>query len=304
MNIKKIKLKGWTLPIIALAGLIFALVSVFNHPILKVKEPIISPPKSHFENTVAGIGVIEPKSGLISIGVELLGIVREVFVKVGDIVKKGHVLFILDQRDVDSQITMLEKSLNTAKIQAEEAAVQFNIVSNLEDKGIIAKDDFNHRKYRKLFTLAKIEEINAQLDQAKTTKERLIIRAPIDGKILEVNVRSGEYANVGPLSSPLINMGDISTLHVRVEIDEENASRILPKSKTYGMKRGNTMTTYPLIFIRFEPYVRPKQNLALVGQRVDTRVLQVIYALPKEITSLFVGQQMDVFIEDKKTELP
>jgi outer membrane protein len=63
-------------------------------------------------------------------------------------------------------------------------------------------------------------------------------------------------------------------------------------------KRGDTSKIYPLAFVRFEPYVAPKQNLAVTGQRVDTRVLQVIYALP-EGTDLFTGQQMDVYVEEQ-----
>lgn len=71
------------------------------------------------------------------------------------------------------------------------------------------------------------------------------------------------------------------------------------------MKRGDPSKTYPLRFVRFEPYIAPKKNLAVAGQRVDTRVLQVIYALPAEAKDFFIGQQMDVFVqstggEDKK----
>lgn len=53
--------------------------------------------------------------------------------------------------------------------------------------------------------------------------------------------------------------------------------------------------------MRFEPYVRAKQNLAVAGQRVDTRVLQIIYALPEAASDRFVGQQMDVFVDEATT---
>jgi putative heme iron utilization protein len=48
--------------------------------------------------------------------------------------------------------------------------------------------------------------------------------------------------------------------------------------------------------VRIEPHVQPKGNLAVAGQRVDTRVLQVLYALPKGLTRVFTGQQLDVFV--------
>jgi hypothetical protein len=50
--------------------------------------------------------------------------------------------------------------------------------------------------------------------------------------------------------------------------------------------------------VRVEPYVVPKQSLTGDNrERVDTRVLQVVYAVEGESPDLFVGQQVDVFID-------
>jgi RND family efflux transporter MFP subunit len=292
----------WKLPYVALAGIAFALITVFGGAKPEVKVPPIAPPKADYAESTSGIGVVEPKSELISIGVELAGVVRDVPVKVGDSVKKGTVLFALDQRDIDAQIATLERSLDAAKVQAADASAQFAIVSGMQDKRAVAKDDFNRRKFGKELAAIRVEEIKAQLNQAKITKERLVVKAPIDGQVLEVNVRPGEFASAGSLPQPLMRMGDISTLHVRVEIDEENASHIRAESQAQGLRRGDTGNAVPLSFVRFEPYVKPKQNLAVAGQRVDTRVLQVIYALPENTPAIFVGGQMDVFIDSQKTE--
>jgi hypothetical protein len=53
----------------------------------------------------------------------------------------------------------------------------------------------------------------------------------------------------------------------------------------------------PLQFVRFEPYVVPKKSLTGDStERVDTRVLQVLYSFNRDTLPLYVGQQMDVFI--------
>jgi hypothetical protein len=50
--------------------------------------------------------------------------------------------------------------------------------------------------------------------------------------------------------------------------------------------------------VRFEPFVVPKKSLTGDStERVDTRVLQVIYRIEDNKLPLFVGQQMDVFID-------
>jgi hypothetical protein len=54
----------------------------------------------------------------------------------------------------------------------------------------------------------------------------------------------------------------------------------------------------PLTFVRVEPYLVPKKSLTGEGtERVDTRVLHVIYVLPRGTRGLYVGQQLDVYIE-------
>jgi HlyD family secretion protein len=295
------KTKGWKLPLIAAVGLLFAVITVFGRPAAPKTEPLALPPTSSYSSAIAGIGVVEPQSEVIAIGSDLQGLIRTVHVKVGDKVELGAKLFTLDERDIDAQIKTLESSLLAAKIQAQDAAAQFALVKNIEDKRAVAKDDVNRRKFAAELAKARISEVDAQLSQAKTTKDRLTVTAPISGEILSVNVRPGEM--VGQITSePLIRMGDTSTLHVRVEIDEENTGKINSSSKAKGIRRGDTQTEIPLTFVRFEPFVRPKQNLAAAGQRVDTRVLQVVYAIGVTPNPPFVGEQMDVFIDTAKTE--
>ena len=54
----------------------------------------------------------------------------------------------------------------------------------------------------------------------------------------------------------------------------------------------------PITFVRFEPLVVPKQSLTGAStERVDTRVLQAVYRIEGAEFPLFVGQQMDVFID-------
>ena len=53
----------------------------------------------------------------------------------------------------------------------------------------------------------------------------------------------------------------------------------------------------PLRFVRIEPYVVPKRSLTGDSlERVDTRVLQVIYEFQRPSFPIYVGQQVDVFI--------
>jgi len=144
---------------------------------------------------------------------------------------------------------------------------------------------------------AKFGQARAALDQAKVDLDKTVVKAPIDGAILKVNVRLGEYAQAGVLSDPLMTMGSVDPLHVRVDIDETETWRIRPGHAALARLRGNPEISAPLTFVRFEPYVLAKRSLTGdTTERVDTRVLQAIYEFAPSAFPAFVGQQVDVFI--------
>jgi multidrug efflux pump subunit AcrA (membrane-fusion protein) len=156
-----------------------------------------------------------------------------------------------------------------------------------------------------LIAKARLDSANAQVQQADSqvasaviVLDRLIIRAPADGEILQVNIRPGEYAQAGPLNTPLLVMGDLDQLNVRVDIDENDAWRFRPGGKAIAYLRGNRNFSTPLTLAYVEPYVIPKRSLTGDStERVDMRVLQALYQFDRSRLPAYVGQQVDVFIE-------
>jgi len=97
-------------------------------------------------------------------------------------------------------------------------------------------------------------------------------------------------------------LGSVTPLHVRVDVDEHDAWRVREGAPALASPRGNGSLRIPLEFVRFEPYVIPKKSLTGDStERVDTRVLQVIYRVKDQDAPLYVGQQMDVYIETPLT---
>ena len=83
-----------------------------------------------------------------------------------------------------------------------------------------------------------------------------------------------------------------------MDIDENDIPRFRPNLPGVAKPRGNASQEFGLRFVRVEPYVIPKRSLTGGNtERVDTRVLQVIYAIETTGRPLYVGQQMDVFLD-------
>ncbi len=97
-------------------------------------------------------------------------------------------------------------------------------------------------------------------------------------------------------------LGDDTRLHVRVDIDENDAWRFQPCASAMASVRGNPEIKTPLQYVRTDLDVIPKMTLTGdTTQRTDTRVLQVIYSFDPASLPLYVGQLMDVFIEAAPT---
>ena len=124
--------------------------------------------------------------------------------------------------------------------------------------------------------------------------------APTDSTVLQVKIRVGEFAPAAVLATPLMILGVTNPLHIRVDIDESEIPRFHPEAKAYASVRGRPEVKVAIQYVRSEPYVIPKKTLnGGVSERVDTRVLQIIYSvLPTNIDAI-TGQQVDVYIEEE-----
>jgi HlyD family secretion protein len=149
---------------------------------------------------------------------------------------------------------------------------------------------------------ASVEQAKAMLQATETELARLEVQALVDGEVLQVNVRPGEYVST-QAGQALVVLGNVSCLHVRVDIDEHDIPRFRREAKAKAMLRGDPRQEFALRFVRVEPFVIPKKSLTGDNtERVDTRVLQVIYALEESTRPVFVGQQLDVYVEGAETK--
>jgi multidrug efflux pump subunit AcrA (membrane-fusion protein) len=153
-------------------------------------------------------------------------------------------------------------------------------------------------QYDRDVATAALSRAEAEVAKINVELERLVVRALVAGRVLQVNVRPGEFVGTPP-NQPLVILGNIDRLHVRVDIDEYDIPRFRQGASGIAVPRGSLQEEYPLEFVRVEPFVVPKKSLTgETTERVDTRVLQVIYKFdPAGRPPLFVGQQVEVFIK-------
>jgi HlyD family secretion protein len=217
-----------------------------------------------------------------------------------------------------------EARVKAAELNLADLQKQLSMYESVNDQRAISQEELSRRRFAMQVAEARLAEVKTTLDllkagawkpdleiargevtaaqalvnAAQTEIERRTVRSPVDGEVLQVKVRAGEYAQSGALSSPLMLVGRVEPLHVRVDVDEHDAWRVSPDSPAIAYLRGNREINTPVEFVRTEPYVVPKRSLTGEStERVDTRVLQVIYRFHRGSLPVYVGQQMDVFIK-------
>ncbi|MGZ5025671.1 MAG: efflux RND transporter periplasmic adaptor subunit [Methylobacter sp.] len=303
----------YTLPILAAAGFLFAAYTVVNSnkpvPVASAVAPPASAPVNSF---IAGAGIVEAQSRNIAIGTPLSGIVKSLAVKVGDKVKAGAPLFYLDDRETRAELAVKLADLAKAKAGVNEALASIkdakslsDLAESVSDRRAISSEELLRRRNALLINTTRLDSAKALVQQAEaalvttqTTLDRLTVQAPVAGEVLQVNIRPGEFAQAGALATPLLVLGNMDQLHVRVDIDENDAWRFDKNSKAVAYLRGNRNFKTDLVPAYVEPYVVPKKSLTGDStEQVDTRVLQALYSFDRSQLPVYVGQQMDVFIE-------
>ena len=321
---KNLSFSRQILPAIAVIGLLAAAAFILaGLPDRKLSEPGREPPRAPEELAasarVAGSGVVEPSSETIQIGSALSGLITGLFVQPGDRVSEGELLFTVDDRAVRAQLREAEAAIVQARASIAEAQSarstanrQLALYRQVEDPAAVsraevirAEGEASAASERLRLAQAQLQAAQARAGSARTEIDRLAIRAPIAGEILTVNIRKGEYVSTmgGGGAQPFIEMGQTSPLHVRIDIDEEQAPRLKLGAPATISPRGAANQRVEAAFVRAEPLVVPKRSLTnSAAERVDVRVLQVIYQLP-ETNGLFrVGQQVDAYIAAKGSD--
>lgn len=147
-----------------------------------------------------------------------------------------------------------------------------------------------------------LETARDDLKLIEIAYQRAHVRAPIDGTILDVDVRVGEMAVTNP-RAPSIRMGDVSRLEIRSEIDERDIASVkvgqsvIVRSKAFAGEdiSGTVSSIAPALG-------RPKLSSAGPRQRADVDVVELWIKLDEE-TKLLPGMRVDVFfkpVEEKQ----
>ncbi|MBP7252034.1 MAG: efflux RND transporter periplasmic adaptor subunit [Alphaproteobacteria bacterium] len=289
-------------PALGMCGLLYA--SYFTiaqanapeAPPLQLNLPL----ENQYDHALSGSGLIEANTRNIVVGSHVPGVIQQVLVTEGDVVQAGAPLFVLDDRTAKAQILVSEAELAAAKVALADQKDQMQRADQLTRGISVTTDKLERLQFAVATASANVDSAKARLDAAQVTLAKLTVTAPVTGRVLKVNIRAGNFVEANGSQTPVV-LGNDDPLYVRVSIDENDVWRLQPGAEARGALRGNRDIKFPLKFVRIEPYVIPKKSLTgTTTERVDTRIIEVLYEVSVKDQPLYIGQLVDVFIKAEK----
>lgn len=208
-------------------------------------------------------GIIKPQVGaVVKIGARATGTLDKMKVKIGDRVKKGQLIALIDDREIQRAIEQQKASLIAAeytlsqieitypeKIKEAKANYEYARINYEREKELLkneytTKDAFDRAKsqfeaaeailnrlqneYRMQLKIAKanIEDITARLKQEETRLTYTRVYAPIDGVVSDVTVQEGETIVAGLQVANLVTVLDPTLLEMWIYVDETDIGKV------------------------------------------------------------------------------
>lgn len=233
--------------------------------------------KASIRDVLVATGMIKPQVGAqIKIGARATGTILDMRVRVGDTVRKGDLIAVIDDREIQKALASDRAALEAARKALEEvertyperireAEARRRLARiTWEREAALIREDYTTRdavdrarseldaaeavlqrlrdefETQKAIALARIQEAEARLKQDEIRWSYTRITAPIDGVVMEVTGQEGETVVTGLQVANLVTVMDPTRLEMQIYVDETDVGRIAP-----GLSVEYSVDTYP-----------------------------------------------------------
>lgn len=204
------------------------------------------------ESSVLATGILEATK-MVSVGAQVSGQVRKMYVELGDQVKQGQLIARIDSVRQENDLKTAEASI---KNQMAQLAVRQANLAKVEaeynrQKAMYSQDATSRSELESAFAnyktaQADITAINAQIEQSRltlaTAKEDLgytQIVAPMDGTIVAIVTEEGQTVNANQSAPTIVKLAKLDTMTIKAEISEADVMKVEEGQTVYFTTLGN-----------------------------------------------------------------
>lgn len=205
------------------------------------KAPVVRRVRRAAETTVTATGVIKPMSGAeVRVGSRVSGVVRRLFVRIGDPVRKGQVLAELDARELAARRAQVAASVESARADLSYAEADLRRKRELWSEKLLPQSELDLAERACTVARQRLKEGEANLESADTQLGYTRIEAPIAGVVSSISTQEGETVAASFAAPTFVTLLDLDRLEVWAYVDETDIGRIQA-----GQTARFTVDTYP-----------------------------------------------------------
>jgi len=194
--------------------------------------------------TVQAAGTLQPHTK-VDVGAQVSGQIKQIPVVLGQAVKKGDLLVLLDPQLAEADVVQNEAAVAQAQAQLDASRVDLAAAARERDrqhrllKGDAtaateaekADNDYAHLDATARGQAASLKQLQAQLDRAKLNLAYTRITAPIDGVVVSIPVQTGQTVIAVQTTPVMVTVADLDTITVRTKVPEADVQSLQPGQK-------------------------------------------------------------------------
>ena len=268
--------------------------------------------KGDLENSVLATGVLEATK-MVSVGAQVSGQVKKMYVQLGDQVKQGQLIAQIDsvrqendQKTAEASIKnqqaqLAVKDANLAKVQAE-----YNRQKAMYAQDATSRSELESALANYKIAQAEITAINAQIEQSRltlaTAKEDLgytRIVAPMDGTIVAIVTEEGQTVNANQSAPTIVKLAKLNDMTIKAEISEADVMKVEKGQRVYFTTLGDSETKHYATLRQVEPApssINNENSNSSTSSSSTAIYYNALFDVPNEDGKLRIDMTAQVYI--------
>jgi HlyD family secretion protein len=249
--------------------------------------------RSTISNTVTATGTVEPVKQ-VSVGTQVSGVIKKIYVDYNSVVKKGELLAELDKTPLLASLASMKADLESATSATTYQQANYDRIKELFDKKAVSETDYEAALYQYSNAKANLAKMTSEVNKANTNLGYTMIYSPIDGVILSRAVDEGQTVAASFSTPTLFTIAqDLTKMQVVANVDEADIGQVKE-----GQKVTFTVDAYP--DDNFTGTVKQVRLLAVTTSNVVT--YSVVVDAPNPELKLKPGLTASIIVYTSEVE--
>ncbi|MBS1174610.1 MAG: macA 2 [Burkholderiaceae bacterium] len=208
--------------------------------------------RTDLEQTVLATGTVKAFKQ-VEVGAQVSGQIQTLKVQLGQAVRKGDLLAIIDARTQKNTLQTAQAQLTSNQANLEKAQLDFTRQQTMFTAGASSKENLDAAKATLAAARAAVNQSKISVDNAKLTLGYTQVLAPIDGVVVSLAVEEGQTVNANQSTPTLLTIAQLDKVTIRAEISEGDVTKVKIGMPAYFTILGDTEQRYETTLRAIDP---------------------------------------------------